>query len=585
MYTITQEDLSLIFMQSAAPQTAVIKVEVIEDNKVIGVINGTVNGNVSVNAESDIRRTASLTVSPTITDKLRLMEDSLLWLNKDIRMHVGLYNPRTKNHKYYPMGTYVYTDTSGTYDTSTNQLTINCADFMKKLDGTKNGQLGALTISFPAYEENEETGEVIKYNHIRDAVVTTLEELAGITNHQIDDIGEYKAQPDYNSDWERYRQENATWNTIPYDQEFSCGTNVLSILKAFRDLYPNYEMFFDPLNNTFVCQMIPSCYEDDVYIDNNFLQHVLISENTSVDMTTVRNICEVWGKVIETDFYTENCTYQNNTYSCFVEGYDEKYYNGDIVSVKIPSINESAAQININNLGNVIIYDENTEMPIDKNKMKADSIYSFKISKRRIDKNDVLKVYLLGQWQPHALSVLTNGKVGEDITVQGEIVKKYSKEYFQKKYNCETVEMNITTNSPFTVQKLGEILDVKHDGEYENIESDDLALSRAHWENWKNCRLTDNITITTALLPFMDVNVKVSYKPSDSDDVRQYIVKSISHDFSAFTTTITMCRFYPLYESLLKKQGTHETLSQFSNEYLSKYTHEELTKLTGKEDF
>ena len=48
---------------------------------------------------------------------------------------------------------------------------------MKKLDGTKNGQLGASIISFPAYKENEETGEVIEHNTIRGAVEETLEKL------------------------------------------------------------------------------------------------------------------------------------------------------------------------------------------------------------------------------------------------------------------------------------------------------------------------------------------------------------------------------------------------------------------------
>lgn len=96
-------------------------------------------------------------------------------------------------------------------------------------------------------------------------------------------------------------------------------------------------------------------------------------------------------------------------------------------------------------------------------------------------------------------------------------------------------------------------------------------------ENWKNCRLTDNITITTALLPFLDVNKKVSYRRSDSDVEHQYIISSISHDFSGFTTTITMYRFYPLYENMIKKVGVHKNLDKYTNEQLSRLTHEQLT--------
>ena len=139
--------------------------------------------------------------------------------------------------------------------------------------------------------------------------------------------------------------------------------------------------------------------------------------------------------------------------------------------------------------------------------------------------------------------------------------------------------MVIVNDSPFTVEKLGEIPDIKTGGEYDNITSDDLAADRAKWENWKNCRLTDNITITTALLPFLDVNKKVSYKRSDSDREHQYIISSVSHDFSSYTTTITMYRFYPLYEMLLKEKGTHKVLSGYKHGVLGKYTHEQLTTI------
>jgi len=576
---ITHEDLLIVLQHSSDPRLK-LNIEVLDSNqKIIDSLNcGITSGSMSINGESDIRRTSSFVVQPTLKEKIKLTESSLLWLNKDIKMSVGLYNCRTKQYKYYPLGCYVYTDTSGTYDAATDNLTINCSDFMKKLDGTKNGQLGALTISYPAYEENPETGEPMKYNIIRNVVIDTLEKMAHITNHRIDDIGEYKAMPEYNENWEEYRRENDTCLAIPFDQEFSAGCSVLSILTTFRDLYPNYEMFFDMENNTFICQLKPMCYEDDIYLDNDFLQRVLISENTSVDMTTVRNICEVWGQVIDVDYYGEECSYLNNVYSSTIAGYEEEYYNGDTIGLKIPSANQADAQININGFGAIPIVNEANEEPIKANEMKPDNIYAFKIRKKHIDKQDVIKAYLLGQWQVHAINVLTNGKrSGKFVTSSdGEEYELYSKEYFQKFYNCEHVDFTIIADSPFTVEKLGEIPDVKVSGEFENITSNDLAADRAKWENWKNCRLTDNITITTALLPFLDVNKKVSYRRSDSDQEYQYIISSISHDFAGYTTTITMYRFYPLYEMLLKESGRHKVLSEFSHGVLSKYTHEEL---------
>jgi len=548
---ITQEDLLIVLQQSAAP-TIKIRIEVLDsDQRIIDILEcGLTDGNMTINGESDIRRNASFVIQPTLKEKIKLTENSVLWLNKDIRIFIGLYNIRTQQYKYYPVGWYVYTDTSGTYDATTDNLTINCSDFMKKLDGTKNGQLGALIISYPAYKENEETGEVIEYNVIRNAVIETLEKLARITNHRIDDIGEYKAMPEYNENWQQYREENITWNAIPFDHEFSAGCSVLSILTTFRDIYPNYEMFFEMDTNAFICQLKPMCYEDNIYLDDSFLQRVLISENTSVDMTTVRNICEVWGEVIEADFYNEECVYLNNIYSSTIDGYEEGYYNGDVIALKIPFVNQAGSHLNINNFGTIPILNEANEEPIKENELKPNEVYAFRIKKKRVDKQDVIQAYLLGQWQVHAINVLTSGiKSGETISSSdGQIYNLYSKEYFQKFYNCERVDMTIVEDSPFTIEKLGEIPDIKTGGEYENITSDDLAADRAKWENWKNCRLTDNITITTALLPFLDVNRKVSYKRSDSDKEEQYIISSISHDFSGYTSTITMYKFYPLYQ-------------------------------------
>jgi len=577
MYEITNEDLKLVLQQSASPQTPKLILDVLNSNgKVISTINTIISATLNINSDSDIRRSGNFTVQPTLKEHIKLHPDDLIWLNRYLRFKVGIYNIREQRYKYYTLAYFVYNDSSSTYDSVTNQLSFSCSDFIVKLNGTKNGQIGSLITKFPAYEESND--DTIKYNTIRNAIIAVLEELGGIKNYRIEDIGEYKALPDYNDNWEKYRTEHETWNAIPYDEEFSCGCSILSILTTFRDLYPNYEMFFDPSDdNRFICQMTPFCYEDDIILDNAFLQRVLISENTSIDLSTVRNICEVWGKTIDTEFYTENCTYSNNIYSCIVDGFDTKYYHNDTISIKIPLTNQKNPKLNINNLGLLDIYDESNDSPISAGIISSNSIYSFKIKKVKIENEYIFRAYLLGQWQAHAIDVLSSKAVKNQADI-------YSEEYFKNKYNCNTVNITIIPNSPFTVQNLGEILDVKTGGEYENITSDSLALDRAIYENWKNCRLTDQITITTLLLPFLDVNIKVSYKPKNSDIERQYVIKSVSHDFAGYTSTITMYRFYPTYKSLLKEAGTHKTLSSYIHGVLGKYAHEELPQVLSEED-
>ena len=550
---------------------------------------GIINATFSISAESDCRRTASLTVTPAKNQRIRLKKDSIIWINRVIQLQIGIQSMRTGEYKYFKCGWYVFSNYSATYDATNNTITLSLQDFWCNFDGSRNGQVGgASTINFPAYEEDSTTGEVIKYNKIRDVIITILLQLGKLKESQlqIDNVGEYKGMEDYNPDYLQYREESKVqvqdgsmqmvWDCLPYDQEFSCGSTVASMLTTLRDLYPNYEMYFDEDCN-FVCKMIPSCYDDDIILSSDFFDRIYISENTSVDLTTVKNVCEVWGQSIETDYYTEECTYANNCYSATVETYD-KYVNADCVAIKIPSANQEGCSININSLGAITVYDENTDKPIKEKVIDANQVYVFKVKSKYIDGSFTIRLYLLGQYQPHAINVLTNGiSSNEDYTAQdGTIVKKYSKEYFEKIYNTKSIEFTVIPDSPFSIEELGLLLCVKTGGEYENISSDSLALARAQYENWKNCRLTDSITVTTKLVPFADVNIKVSYRRDDTGEINQYIVKNISHDLSNASTTWQLIRFYPLYKEISDVQSW-EDLSAYTWEEVSEYTWEDIS--------
>ena len=296
--------------------------------------------------------------------------------------------------------------------------------------------------------------------------------------------------------------------------------------------------------------MIPSCRYDHITLDNNFIQKILISESTNIDLLTVRNMVEVWGKSFEPTFFAEgDVTYSNGCYNVPFEEYGEEYMKGDLVCFKSPVTNTGdITKMKINELSEVEIYDENTEQPIKAGMLEKDRYYCFKFINRYIDEKIVPRWYLLGQWQAHGMYVLTDGTVGDEYTTTGgDTVKRYSKEDFQKVYNCDYVEF-VIPDSPFTVQALQkEILDVKSGGEFDKISSSSLALARAQWELYKDARLTDSISITTKILPFLDVNQKIEYKRSDSDEAYQYIIKSINHDWSAGTTAIELIRFYDFY--------------------------------------
>ena len=106
---ITHEDLRTAFLQAFNP-SLLLKIEVLDSGKkTLGILEcGIQSGSMSIDGQADVRRTADIIVQPTLTSKIKLMENSLLWLNKDIRMSVGLYQTKTKEYKYYPLGYYVY---------------------------------------------------------------------------------------------------------------------------------------------------------------------------------------------------------------------------------------------------------------------------------------------------------------------------------------------------------------------------------------------------------------------------------------------------------------------------------------------
>lgn len=577
MINITNDDVRLLRQHEIIVK---VKIEIINDTgQILGVVSGMVSDSCSSNIDSssDVRRTFSTTIVPDDTTKKKfdLSPASIIWLNKYAHLYLGIKNLRTDEYRWFSQGYFVFTSNSITYNATTNKLSISCSDFMTKLDGTINGQLGALTTTIPAYEdEKDSSGNYVyesdgttikkKYNILRDAFVKTLSQLGGVDNYYVDDIGEFYGMKETNpTGYLEYRTKNPSWNYVPYDLEFNAGDSVCTMLQKIRDLYPDYQMYFDA-DNKFILEMIPSLYEDNVTFNNAFLQSILLSSNgesTTRDYTAVKNCTKVWGKVIEVDNYTDTVTSSTDTYTATCKGYDTEgkgYLSGDKFGFKAPTTNVAGQKMIVTNgtttYSSVAIYDDDTHDPIKAGVMIAGNDYVLKMDKEYSDGSYTYKWYLLGAYQVQGISVLTDGTISDTDYVYTAsdgtktTCKVFSQQYFELKYGCNNVELNIVPGSPYTVQNIGERWKVLTGGEYENIEANSLALARAHYENWKSCRLTDSITITTLLVPWADVDIKVAYQMQNATEESTYIVKSVAQDYSAFTTTWTLSTFYPLYE-------------------------------------
>lgn len=543
-------------------------------DRLYGVLNG---GSIKIDSGSSVRRTASFSLTPTkqITN---ISEQSLVWLNKNVTVRLGILDQRTQQRVWYNQGVYLYQSASSSFDVSNNSMSIELSDWVLKLDGTVNGQVGgAITVVYQAYDENPITGEPIQFTSIKKAVEDTLKS-AGISpeNYEVQDIGEYYAMPQYNDDWEHYRNKYPLWNMIPYDQEFSTGCSVWEILTTLVELYPNYDAAFDA-NGKFIVKMIPSEYTDayDFLYDDYF--DMVISEEISTELTGIKNICEVWGESMDTDWYKDGVVHTTtDNYKVELEGYPTNgYVTGTRIAVKFDEPSVSGQLMQINNLPPLSIYNQITQYDIGDNELDTSHIHVFYITRMKTENDNYVQAFLyLGVSQAHGIDVLTDGTVipnGYQDPTTLEYFDLYSKEYYEHVLNCDNVSLTINPDSPFTVQKLGNRIDVKADGEFNNITSNELALERAQYENWKNSRLTDNVTITTKLMPFVEPYMKIDYKKQGYKERNDYIVQSVSHDLDNGTTTITMYTFYPLYK---RQPGdtdrmTYKYMSGFLNKDLA----------------
>ena len=332
--------------------------------------------------------------------------------------------------------------------------------------------------------------------------------------------------------------EKTIQNGINYHTNWNmtAGCNLSDIFSELKELYPNCQMYFDVYGN-FCFDLIPSCEYDPILLDNTFLQSILLSDNSesvTYNIQDIKNITEVFGAVYDVDRYSDTCTFSNNIYNIELKDY-EKYFSGDIIAFIPQNTNTTNTKIKINGLDEIPLYYEYTESYIESNLFEVGKTYVFEIKRVK----GIYVAYYMGQYQPHALCILTND---ENDTV-------YTKSYFSKKYNCDerNITLRVEKESPFSVQKIGEILDVKIGNEFENIISDSVALENAIYFNRKTSSINDVVSITTKLIPFLDVNIKIEYKKQQGTESNYYVVKSISNDLESLTSNITMYRFHPLY--------------------------------------
>lgn len=525
-YRINEED-KLLFSQGALDYK--YRLSVMKGSRFVDVIYGISQlGTYGISGESDIRRTLNFTLA---LDEFQtdIEEKIQSWFGLDFKFEIGMYSVTKDDYIWYPCGTYLITASNTQYNSTSNTLSLTVSDWFSKLNGTRNGQVGGTPlIKIPAVDDEG--------NHtiLREVLTFVLKQQGGIENCIIDDIGEFFGMEANNTDFEEYRKNNPGWNQLPYDLEFNMGCMVADEINEITGLYPNLQKYFDVYNN-FCCHMIPSCENNPIALDDDFLKSILTDSGESVDydIENIRNVTEVLGSVYEIDRMSENCTTSGNTYKLQLDDY-EKYVSNDYIAFTADKNNAEGIQLQINGLSLVPIYYENTTNPVAADTMTAGETYVLQYKK--VDNSG--RFYYLGQYQPHAICVLT-------ADAQDPV---YTKQYFAERFNCKNVVFRVEPDNPFTIQQIGIVPDVKTGDTYDNITSVSNAIETAIYDNIKTSSWNDIVTITTLCVPWLDVYEKVTWQKQNTSEPYPYIITNISHNLGGTvpTTSITMYRFHPL---------------------------------------
>lgn len=542
MYVASQEELRMLKNHN---KHLYCRLELLDkDLNVIDNLEGlTIDGNLSIDADSDIRRTFTSTIYLKKNQAISSYSVDEQ-IDKLVRVYIGM-RPAGGNTHWYAKGIYAFNQNGFSYDATTHSVSISCVDLVAMLDGSLSGTLTGYKTLIP-------TGEKISK-----AIIETFK-LSGMNDYIVN-----------------------YWNrTVPYDLEFSSETSIWDILKELRDLYYPFEMFFN--DTTFVCQEIPSGFNDPVVLNNEVFQDLVISENGDIDYTEVKNCVEVFGASVEYDTYvddehmtivqpSDNDTDSKDTTTITLKTTSLGTSNDSMIAFTTPILGLSK-HISITIINSVTETDSSNNTSVKEYTHGPYKLYATDVDEKGTDVEmdgttiaaDMMivvqysptykKFYYRGEQQAHAMTFLVS-----KMPTEKEIEQAKEDEACNNiKYVCLTdndVNLNTQANPRFTIEKIGRRNKVCSGSEFEMYTTDESTMQCAEYMLQKCGRLTDSVTVDCLLVPWLDVNQKISYIPRYIDtngEPLDFIIKKISITLGEGTMTLTLSRYYPYYPYIVQ---------------------------------
>ncbi len=323
---------------------------------------------------------------------------------------------------------------------------------------------------------------------VREAMIATLA-LGGFTKYVVSEC--------VNRD--------GTIQAVPYDIEIDQGGFVYDILSALRDILPQYQIYFD-VDGVFHYDLIPTGDDEPVVITDDIWKNILIGEDISTDFASVKNYIEVYGYTHDPEYYPSAISVSGATVTMTIASLTTLSEN-NIIGFTSPSAVSGNIQLSVNSFGAKNLVDSNGNYITS---LEADTYY---VAMYQSD----------GTW------------------------KFLGHQQAQATWSDENPDSPFYINGP-----VGIIRQVLCGGDYENIQSDELALERAKLEIYWKCRLNDSITLNIVPIPWLDVNLVVSHAPKNDVEEKRYIIKSYSVDYGSVESTMSVSMisyygYYPMY--------------------------------------
>ena len=323
---------------------------------------------------------------------------------------------------------------------------------------------------------------------VREAIIATLA-LGGFTRYIVSECA----------------NRDGTIQAVPYDIEIDQGGFVYDILSALRDILPQYQIYFD-INGVFHYDLIPTGDDEPVVITDDIWKSILIGEDITTDFASVKNYVEVYGYTHDPQYYPSAISVSGGTVSMTIGSLTTLSKN-NIIGFTLPSAAKGNIKLSINSFGAKNLVDSNGNFITSLN---ANTYY-------------VAMYQSNGTWK------------------------------FLGHRQAQATWSDNNPDSPFYINgTVGIIRQVLCGGDYENIQSDELALERAKIEIYWKCRLNDSITLNIVPIPWLDVNLVVSHAPKDEVEEKRYIIKSYSVDYGSVEATMNVSMisyygYYPMY--------------------------------------